>query len=182
MRLSSIASLVLALIAVVIGLLGYAVGFRHGMHTGIRTESVARGVLAIHTTRFIEQQRLDNIRLLLESDIDNGIMQWGALERSQTFRFIDKLYGFPVRGTLEDYIRRLAAYRRDHASMYGDPELAERTVQNIAKRDPAFAAEIAKSQASMSVEMRAIVDRYSKPSTGSNNKLQRTHDGSSGEQ
>ncbi len=152
------------------------------MHTGIRTESVARGVLAIQTTRFIENQRLDNIRLLLESDIDQGIIQWGALERSQTFRFLDKLYGFPVSGTLEDYIQRLATYRRDHASMYEDPELAERTVQGIAKRDPEFAAELARSQASISVEMRATVDRYAKPSTGSNNKLQRTRDGSSGNQ
>jgi hypothetical protein len=152
-----------AVAALGIGVMGYVVGYRKGMQAGVRMEVVARGVLATQMTRMLDNNRVDYVRLQLDADIDNGIVQWGVLQQSPVFQFVDYVDRSGLKYPLDDYITRLATHRRDNASIYSDPEFMERTTQSIGKRNPAFAAEISASQVELQNEIRVVVEKYAQP-------------------
>jgi hypothetical protein len=150
-------------VAIGIGGLAYLFGYRQGMQAGARTEVVARGVLATGLVRMLDNNRADYVRLQLDADIDNGIMQWGVLQQSPVFQLVDYVDLSTLKYPLDDYIARLATHRRDNVSIFADPEFMERTTQSIAKRDPAFAADISAGQLELQNEIRAVVERHARP-------------------
>jgi hypothetical protein len=111
----------------------------------------------------LDNDRVDYVRLRLDAEIDNGIVQWGVLQQSPVFQFVDYIDRSGLKYPLDDYITRLATHRRDNVSIYADPEFIERTTQAIAKRNPAFAADISGGLVELENEIRAVVEKYAPP-------------------
>ena len=123
-------------------LAGYCLGFREAWVMGLRADAAPRGVLAISQLQSIEQGRIDDVRALLESDIDSGLVLWYDLSRSPLHPAINTLSGTEVFPEYEQYIRRLAAYRKAHRSSLSDPAKVQSMLETAAKTNPEFAREL----------------------------------------
>ena len=152
--------LTVVLVAVVSsGTFGFWLGFRDGWSRGVAADSGPRGALAVAGLKAIEADRLDNVRLMLESDVDNGLMGWDSLSHWPLLPAVKVLVG-EDRSTYETYIRRLAQYRKTHPSPFADPAIGAEFARNLAEVDPAEAAAVHERHRRVHEAIDAVVRRY----------------------
>jgi hypothetical protein len=56
-------------------------------------DAPVRGTLAMHYLRALNMNRIDNLRISFEANIDSGLMLWAELERYPLFGMINGLSG-----------------------------------------------------------------------------------------
>jgi hypothetical protein len=159
---TGLAVLVVAVVGIAAACGGYWLGFREAWNMGVRADAAPRGVVAIGQLRLIEKGRLDDLKLALENDIDTGLLLWHDLSASPLRPAMNTLSGVEVFPEYEEYVRRLATYRKANASPLADPKLVESLVSNAQKRDPEVARELEESVASSRRAIQEVVTKYAK--------------------
>jgi hypothetical protein len=141
-------------IAIALGLLvalgvaasgGYLLGFRNAWDMSLKAEAPVRGTLAIGHLRLIEAGRLSDLRTFFESDIDSGLMWWAQLEDESAFGLINVLSGHDVVPNYEQYVTRVATYRKVHKSPIRERDRVESMLNAVREKDPGFARELEES-------------------------------------
>jgi hypothetical protein len=95
---------------------GYWLGFREAWSMGLRADAAPKGVIAIGQLRLIKQGRINDLKGILENDIDTGLILWHDLSASQLRPLMNTLSGTEVFPEYEQYVRKLATYRKAHQS------------------------------------------------------------------
>ena len=98
----------------------------------------------------------------LEHDIDMGLILWHDLSTSHARPFINALSGANVLPEYEQYVRRLASYRRTHKSSLSDPASTKSLIENAAKVSPEFAEEMKTGSEAARRTLDAMVEKYGK--------------------
>ena len=119
-----LAVVVLAVVAIIAACGGYWLGFREAWSMGIRADAAPKGVVAIGQLRLIELGRIEDLRGALETDVDTGLMLWHDLSASPLRPVMNTLSGIEVFPAYEQYVRKLATYRKTHKSPLSDPTAA----------------------------------------------------------
>ena len=150
--------LLCAAVALVSAVGGYVVGFRSAWELGLYADAAPRGSLALSSLRALQAGRLDQLRPVLEGDIDSGLIWWSRLESSVNYPVINLLSGTDVVPDYERYVRRLAAHRAVTAS----PNFAAWS-QAQARSDslsPEIQAELALGEKEARAAIDAMVTKY----------------------
>jgi hypothetical protein len=139
---------------------GYWLGFREAWGMGIRADAAPKGVIAIGNLRLIESGRTNDLKFALESEIDTGLMLWHDLSASPLRPVMNPLSGIEIFPDYEQYVRKLAAYRKANKSPLSDPKLTESLISNARKHDPALARELEQSKHSAERAIDEVVKKY----------------------
>jgi hypothetical protein len=141
---TGLAVIVATIVAVIAACGGYWLGFREAWSMGIRADAAPKGVVAIGQLRLIEQGRVDDLRGVLENDIDTGLILWRDLSTSPLRPIMNQLSGTEVFPEYEQYVRKLATYRKSHKSPLSNPaavrelgqstESASRAIDEVVKK------------------------------------------------
>jgi len=151
---------VMAGVAVFAAAAGYWVGFRHAWEMGLMAEAAPRGVVALGNIRSIDAAKTDQVKFMLEGEIDDGLLWWHELSNSRLLPVLNRLSGSDVYPASEEYVRRLAAYRKANPSPYWDPQLNAQVDANLAKADPELAAALAESGRDGRKAIEAVIAEY----------------------
>src|SRR6266545_1144975 len=98
---------------------GFALGVREGAKLGEMVEDPSRGVLAVRALTDLNDEKAKGARVVLERQVDRGLLSAHDLLDSRLRRFIG-----PVLGTesgidhIEDYAVALAKYRKANPSPF----------------------------------------------------------------
>src|SRR6266705_1867788 len=109
----------LACVVVVSIVVGFGLGVREGARLGRMVEDPPRGVLAVRALAGLNDEKAKGARVVLERQVDRGLLSAHDLLDSPLRRFIG-----PVMGTesgidhIEDYAVTLAKYRRANPSPF----------------------------------------------------------------
>ena len=141
---------------------GYWAGFQDAWDMGLRADAAPRGAIAVAQLQRIERNRIDDVKLGLEHDIDMGLIHWHDLSKSQVRPFINLFSGADVVPDYERYVRRLAAYRKAHPSTLSDPAMAKSLVESSAKVSPERADDMRKGRESSLRALNEMVETYGK--------------------
>jgi hypothetical protein len=95
---------------------GYFFGFGHGWHMGLKADAAPRGVISLRHLQMLEKDRIANMKLSMEVDIDRALIGWHELSQSNLMPFVNAASGLDVFPGFEKYIRTLATYRKANAS------------------------------------------------------------------
>jgi hypothetical protein len=139
---------------------GFLFGFRQAWDMGLMADAAPRGFIALANIRSIDAARTDQVKFMLEGEIDAGLLWWHEITRSPLLPLLNQLSGVDVYPATEKYIRRIAEYRKAHPSPYWDPELNAQVDANIAKADPELAAEFADSGRAGREAIEAVIAEY----------------------
>lgn len=157
---TGLAIVVIAVVAFIAACGGYWLGFREAWSMGLRADAAPKGAVAIAHLRLIESGRLNDVKFALESDIDTGLVLWHDLYSSPLRPAINALSGIDVFPEYEQYVRRLASYRKANKSPLSDPKLTESMISSAGKHNPAFARELAQSKESADRAIDEMVKKY----------------------
>jgi hypothetical protein len=139
---------------------GYWLGFRHAWDRGLMADAPVRGALAMHYLRALEMNRIDNLRVSFEANIDSGLMLWAMLEEYPLFGIINGLSGDEVSPELEKYVRRIATYRKSHESPLRNPTVIAKMLAQVRESDPDFAEDLEVSGREGDAAMDRMIDKY----------------------
>jgi hypothetical protein len=159
MRRPAIALIVVIAVAVALAG-GYWLGFRHAWNLGLMAEAPVRGTLAIGHLRLLEKGRVSDLRTFYESDIDSGLLWWSRLEDDPMFRFINALSGHDVIPNYEQYVTRVAAYRKANKSPLREQLRVESMLNSVREKDPGFAKELEQSGRQGDLAIDRMVRKY----------------------
>jgi hypothetical protein len=96
--------------------LGYWAGFREAWSLGISADYLPRGVLATGEIKSLKAGKPENVFILLESEIDIGLIQGERVLDHPLRRLLNPLSGTDVYPEFEKYAVRLANYRKKNPS------------------------------------------------------------------
>ncbi len=121
-----------------------------------------RGAIAIGQVHLLDSGRLEDLRFLAESNIDDGLTQWYRIDKSALRPALNVLSGWNVIPEYEVYARRLAEYRKRHPSPLDDPAVTQRMLEGMAAKgaDPAIAQEAAAGLIEHRRIVREMVQKY----------------------
>lgn len=139
---------------------GYWVGFREAWSMGVRADAAPRGSIAVWQLQLIDRGRIDDVRAGLEHDIDMGLILWHDLSTSHVAPFMNTLSGTEVVPEYEQYVRRIALYRKTHGSPLHDPARERSLMESSAKVSPEFAAEMKKGGDDARRALNEMVEKY----------------------
>ena len=123
-------------------------------------DAPVRGSLAIGHLRLLEQGRVADLRTFYESDIDSGLTWWAQLEADPTYRLLNILSGHDVVPDYEQYVKRIAVYRKANKSPLRDPALVASMLKSARDRDPAFARELEEGGRESERAIDRMVEKY----------------------
>lgn len=106
---------------------------------GVRAVAAPRGAIAIFQLDAIDAGCLDRMKPGLNNDIDVGLIHWDDLSNSRVSPLVNVLSGTAVVPEYEQYVRRLAAYRKSHKSPLFDAEIERTLTESAAKVGPEYA-------------------------------------------
>lgn len=121
---------------------GYWLGFRHAWNLGLQAEAPIRATLAIGKLKLLDQGRVSDLKTIHESDIDLGLIAWDQLENHPSYPMLNILSGHDVLPQYEQYLKRVAAYRKSNKSPFSDPALTESMLKSAQEADPDIAIEL----------------------------------------
>jgi hypothetical protein len=130
-----IAFIVLSMIAIsAVGLGGYLIGLRRGVDLGSAASAVGEGAVATAELSLLDRGMPDKARYFLEGAVDDGLVGWDELTSTREARASLSLLGRnqpPYRAPWlnENFIRRLAAYRKSHMSPQTLPTALDEVVE-----------------------------------------------------
>ena len=139
---------------------GYWVGFRHAWDMGLRADAAPRGAIAVSQLRFLEQGRLNDVRVGLEHDIDMGLIHWHELLASPASPLLNVLSGEDVMPEYERYVRRLAMYRKGHRSSLNDAAQVQSLIDRAGKVSPSAAADMKQGNEQVVKTLDEMVRKY----------------------
>jgi hypothetical protein len=156
------AALVFGLLATTLlaGVGGYAIGFRQGWRLSLLVERPVRGAISLALMRALDNGKIDAVKTLLDSDIDNGLLWWPDVEQFPAYGSLSALSGYPVVPDTISYVRRLASYRRQHESPLMRPEVMNGMLDSVRKSDPAIADELAAGRGDIDARMAEMIRKY----------------------
>lgn len=138
----------------------YWLGFRHAWALGLMADAPVRGSFAIGQLKLLEQGRLPDLRFTYESDIDTGLMSWAQLEADPTYQLLNVLTGQDIVPGHEQYVKRVATYRKTHQSPLREPALVEQMLSSARKADPAFARELEEGGRESAMAIDRMITKY----------------------
>lgn len=159
MRRLAIAIAVVAALGLTVGG-GYWLGFRHAWNLAVQAQAPVRGSLAIGQLRLLEQGRISDLKTFYDSDIDSGLIWWAQLEDAPSYLALNILSGQEIVPEYEQYVRRLATYRKSHNSPLRDPALVESMLKSAREADPAFARELEEGGRQAEAAIDRMVNKY----------------------
>lgn len=124
---------------------GYWLGFRHAWEMGLQADAPVRGSLALGHLEMLRKGQASEMRLFFESDVDSGLLWWDQLEAYPLFGWINVLSGYDVMPQHEQWVRRIATYRKNNPSPLREPARVQEMLHSIRENDPAFASELDES-------------------------------------
>jgi hypothetical protein len=130
-----IAFTLLSVIAIsIVGLGGYWIGLRRGVDLGGAASAVSEGAVATAELSLLDRGMPDKARYLLEGAVDDGLVGWNELTSTGEARASLRLLGqnlasYRAPWINEDFIRRLAAYRKTHTSPQTLPTALDAVVE-----------------------------------------------------
>jgi hypothetical protein len=132
----------LLVVAVVSAAAGYCFGFRQAWNLGVMADAPVRGSIAIAQLNFLENGQDGNLCTQFESEVDSGLLWWAQLEQFPLHNALNTLSGQSVISEYQRYVRRVAAYRKSHASPFADPKVVAQMLDAARAHDPDFASEL----------------------------------------
>jgi hypothetical protein len=103
------------------GLGGYWAGSRSGIKLAQGSHAVETGAIAVAELELLESGHTDKARLFLEASVDDGLMGWSELT-STPARLLTRTFGSGLPPFDDErFVRRLAGYRKLHASPWTVP-------------------------------------------------------------
>lgn len=157
-RLTAVIALALAVLVAAGG--GYVAGFRQAWRLSLLNERPVRGALSLGLIQGLDTGKLDVIRTMFESDIDNGLLAWPDVERFPLYGALNALSGDPYASGTVEYLRRIASYRRQHESPLNRPEVVNGMLDSVRKTDPAMADEVAAGRGEIDARMAEVIRKY----------------------
>ena len=139
---------------------GYVTGFRQAWRLSALNERPVRGALSLGLMHALDKGKVDDVRTMFESDIDNGLLWWPDVERFPLYGALNALSGDPYASSSVDYVRRIATYRREHESPLNRPEVVNGMLDSVRKTDPAMADELAASRGEIDARMAEVIRKY----------------------
>jgi len=109
-------ALVVTISCVVSGAVGYWFGFREALPLGVAADFLPRGAIAIGHLKAIRSGKPENMVIMLEYDIDAGLIWADDVLRHPLRNAFEPLWGFNV-SLYDEYAVRLADYRKQHPSL-----------------------------------------------------------------
>ena len=104
---------------------GYWLGFRDSWYLSQAAGAVPRGVVAVHQLRYLREGSPRPVIAALEFDVDKGLSYGEDVFAHPLRGLLGPLWGLGVYPGYEGYIRQMAAYRREHASLL-EPQAFDR--------------------------------------------------------
>jgi hypothetical protein len=103
------------------GLGGYWIGLRRGVDLGGAASAVSEGAVAAAELSLLDRGMPDKARYILEGAVDDGLVGWHKLTSTGEARASLDLLGrnlapYSAPWLNEDFIRRVAVYRKTHKS------------------------------------------------------------------
>src|SRR5882757_9632009 len=117
-----------------VGLGGYWIGLKRGVDLGGAASAVSEGAVATAELRLLDRGMPDKARYLLEGAVDDGLVGWDELTSTGGARASLSLLGrnqplYRAPWLDENFIRRLAAYRKSHKSPQTLPTALDEVVE-----------------------------------------------------
>lgn len=153
-------TLMLLIVAVVSSSLGYLLGFRQAWDLSFMANAPVRGSIAVAHLKSLENNRLENVRATLDADVDAGLVWWSELEESPLSRALNLLSGEDVLPDHLRYVRRVASYRKTHASPLSDPKVVGPMLESVRESDPGLAAQMVKNGRESDAAMARMIEKY----------------------
>jgi hypothetical protein len=119
-----------------------------------------RGAIAVAQMRSLDNEHIENIRAVLDGDIDNGLIWWAELERSPLYGALDTLRGHSVVSDNLPSVRRVASYRKTHASPLMNPKISATADESVRKEDPEMADELIEGGKQAQAAIDLMVQKY----------------------
>jgi hypothetical protein len=118
-RITTVALLVVAIAFAAFG--GYWAGFKKGVVLGGAASALSNGAVAVAEIGLLDRGKPDKAMYLLEAAVDDGLFGWNELTSSREARMSLALLGSDLEHYRapwldENYVRRLANYRKAHQS------------------------------------------------------------------
>ena len=116
------------------GLGGYWAGLKRGVDLGGAASAVNEGVVAVSEIGLLDRGKPDKARYFLEAAVDDGLVGWNELTSTREARASLSLLGtdpVPYRAPWlnENFVRRIAAYRKTHESPQTLPAALDAVVE-----------------------------------------------------
>jgi hypothetical protein len=143
-------------------LVGFWFGVREGWQLALSADAAPRGVMATGNLNALANGKADGLRTIFESDIDNGLLGSHALNISPLRELLSPVWGIEVYPYAQEYVVRLAAYRKANPSPFKADTFDIVPPGKEAARD--FFHELAQSHRENVKVIDQMVERYaSKP-------------------
>jgi len=152
-----IAFVTVALIAVASG---YWLGFSQAFSLGLMAQAPVRGSIAAGQLNSLDRGRLDDVRTQLESEVDLGLIWWAQLEEFPLYRALNVLSRQSVVPDNLRYMRRVAAYRKAHASPLAHPELIDQMLESVRADDPDLANQLVEGGRENEAAIARMIQKY----------------------
>lgn len=82
------------------------------------SDAAPRGVLAVANLKALKTGKTEPLTLLLESDVDNGILWSYRLRKHPLANYFEPVWGLNAFTSNDEYLERLAKYRKLNASPF----------------------------------------------------------------
>ncbi len=139
--------------------LGYWYGMSQGWDLGVAAESMPRGAIATHQLGMLQAGKPRTVIIALESDVDVGLI-WGHDILQHPMRELWRpLWGFQVYPQYEEYLVRMAKYRKEHPSPF-KADAFDTVPPGSDEQHRNFNIELAKGARQNKAKIDAMVERY----------------------
>jgi hypothetical protein len=152
--------LILLIVAATSSLAGYVLGFRQAWDLSLMANAPVRGSIAVAHLKSLDNNRLGNVRASLDADIDTGLVWWAELEESPLSGALNLLSGENVLPDHLPYVRRVASYRKTHASPLSDPKVVGPMLESVREDDPELAKQMVEGGKEGDAAMGLMIEKY----------------------
>jgi hypothetical protein len=152
--------LLLLTVAALSALAGYWVGFRQAWDLSLMANAPVRASIAVAHLKSLDENHLENVRATLDADIDSGLVWWSELEQSPLSGALNLLSGENVLPDHLRYVRRVASYRKTHASPLSDPKVVGPMLESVRESDPELAKEMVEDGRKSDAALAQMIEKY----------------------
>jgi hypothetical protein len=153
-------ALVLIVSCVISGAVGYWFGFREALPLGVAADFLPRGAIAIGHLKAIRSGKPANVLIMLEYDVDSGLLWADDVLRHPLRSVFEPLWGFDL-SLYDEYAVRLANYRKEHPSLM-KPDAFDKVPPGYEQYRESY-REMAQGARETIKKLDAAVKRYASP-------------------
>lgn len=119
-----------------------------------------RGAIAVGHLKSLDTNNVANVRSTADADIDSALVWWWELEQSPLSGALNLLSGETVFPDRLKYVRRVASYRKTHASPLSDPKVVGPMLELVRKSDPELANQMVENGKNSDAAMALVIAKY----------------------